>query len=134
MTSHSFAFIDSVVLYAIAWAGPKGADPEVLEPCFEHLDALPTILELNTAISRLVAAELVRVEAHRVFAGPQATALFESVVHLPARTIPAHFERLLSTVPFRSVATQEYFSQEELRTAQKNHERRLREAMRKLGL
>lgn len=123
--------MDAVVLYAIAWAGPNGANPEVLEPCLRHLDALPTIVELNTAISRLVAVELVRVEAHRVFAGPQATALFESVVHLPARTIPEHFERLLSTVPFRSVATHEYFSKEEQRTAQETYLSRMREATRK---
>lgn len=126
MTSHSFDFMDAVVLYAIAWAGPNGANPEVLEPCFQHLDVLPTLVELNTAISRLVAVELVRVEAQRVFAGPQATALFERVVHLPARTIPEHFERLLSTVPFRSVVTQEYFSKEEQRTVQETYLRRLR--------
>ena len=131
MMTNAFEFIDAVVLYAIAWAGPNGANPEVLEPCFQHLDAWPTSDELNTAISRFVAAELVRVDAHRVFAGTRATDLFESVVHLPARTIPAHFERLLSTIPCQAVKTQEYFSPEEQQAAKQAFRRRLRDALRR---
>lgn len=126
MTAPQFDRSDSYVLYAIAWAGPSGANPEVLEPCFQHLDYLPSHQQLNDAISRLVTSGLARLDGRNLVAERRPAELFESIVCLPARQVPDQFAALLSATLLPStVEYREYFSAAEMRAAADGYRKRV---------